>query len=145
MSASPPRLTPPQRLDWEAGGFPRRQSVRAGKPSGGAPLDTPAGSAPPTPLSLSMAGPGSKGEAATGDGWTGPPRRRGSDALQRYGAAAEGLAGQPLPRREPCVTSTAQPADGTGDAALPGSSGMTGQARSQKKLKKPETNVFQYI
>uniref|UniRef100_A0ACB8ES98 Uncharacterized protein n=1 Tax=Sphaerodactylus townsendi TaxID=933632 RepID=A0ACB8ES98_9SAUR len=72
---------------------------------------------------------GSEGEAATGDGWTGPPQRRGSDALQRYGADAEGLAGRPLPRREPGVTSTARPADGTGDAALPGSSGMMGRAR----------------
>uniref|UniRef100_A0ACB8FHL2 Uncharacterized protein n=1 Tax=Sphaerodactylus townsendi TaxID=933632 RepID=A0ACB8FHL2_9SAUR len=120
---------PPQRLDWAAKGFGWRQTVRAGEPSGGAALDSPAGSGPPAILSLHAASPGSEGEAATGDGRTGSPRRRGSDALQRFGAAAEGLAGRPLPRREPRGTFAARPTDGAGDAALPGSSGMTGRAQ----------------
>uniref|UniRef100_A0ACB8GF32 Uncharacterized protein n=1 Tax=Sphaerodactylus townsendi TaxID=933632 RepID=A0ACB8GF32_9SAUR len=101
MAALPPRPTPPQWLDWVAEGFGRRQTVRAGEPSSGAPLDAPAGSDPPAVLSLHAASPGSEGEAVTGDGRTGSARGRGSDAPQHFGAAAEGLAGRPLPRREP--------------------------------------------
>uniref|UniRef100_A0ACB8G1Q9 Uncharacterized protein n=1 Tax=Sphaerodactylus townsendi TaxID=933632 RepID=A0ACB8G1Q9_9SAUR len=88
---------PPQLLDWAAEGFGRRQTVRAGEPSGGAPLDAPAGSGPPAVLSPHAASPGSEGEAVTGDGRTGSaPGDAGSDAPQRFGAAAEGFAGRQL-------------------------------------------------
>uniref|UniRef100_A0ACB8FYS4 Uncharacterized protein n=1 Tax=Sphaerodactylus townsendi TaxID=933632 RepID=A0ACB8FYS4_9SAUR len=119
MAASPPRPTPPQRLDWAAEGFGRRQTVRAGEPSGGAALDAPAGSGPPAILSLHAASPGSEGEAATGDGRTGCARRRGSGSPQRLALPPEETCWRPLPRRSLAGLS-ALPTAGAGVTALPG-------------------------
>uniref|UniRef100_A0ACB8GDK7 Uncharacterized protein n=1 Tax=Sphaerodactylus townsendi TaxID=933632 RepID=A0ACB8GDK7_9SAUR len=126
MAASPPRPTPSQRLDWAAEGRGVTADRQAGRALGGAGQLRRAPARPPCKPPCGQSWLGGRQRRGRRDGLA---RRRGSDASQRFGAAAEGLAGRPLPRREPRGTFAARPTDGAGDAALPGSSGMTGRAR----------------
>uniref|UniRef100_A0ACB8G3W5 Uncharacterized protein n=1 Tax=Sphaerodactylus townsendi TaxID=933632 RepID=A0ACB8G3W5_9SAUR len=102
-----------------------------GRPSSDAPRDALVGSGPPATPHLPGAGLGPEGAVTTGDGQTGPPRRRGSYVFRRLGAVAGELASQPRPRREPWMAAAAQPAVGAGKTALPGLPGIPGRARGQ--------------